>query len=114
MIDPAIERLADGEVSRSSTTSPKQATRSSFARCLADTFSGRGPSNKPVLLIGAGSRVVPLMAVSRNRKASCEPVPVAVLLSSRTYKAAAAFSAPFRQLHRYVRAESDGNEQNSN
>ena len=47
VIDLAIERLADGEVSRSSTTSPKQAIRSSFAGRLADTFSDRGfPTNQ--------------------------------------------------------------------
>jgi ferredoxin-NADP reductase len=36
-------------------------------------------------LIGAGSGVVPLMAMIRHRKASDEPVPVALLLSSRTW-----------------------------
>jgi glycine betaine catabolism B len=36
-----------------------------------------------------------LMAMIRYRKASAQAVPVAVLLSSRTYKAAGAFSAPF-------------------
>ena len=35
-------------------------------------------------MIGAGSGVVPLMAMIRYRKASGEPVPVAPLLSSRT------------------------------
>jgi ferredoxin-NADP reductase len=38
-----------------------------------------------VLLIGAGSGVVPLMAMIRYRKASAERVPVALLLSSRTW-----------------------------
>jgi len=38
-----------------------------------------------VFLIGAGSGVVPLMAMIRYRKASGEPVPVALLLSSRTW-----------------------------
>ena len=38
-----------------------------------------------MLLIGAGSGVVPLMAMIRYRKASGEPVPVALLLSSRTW-----------------------------
>jgi ferredoxin-NADP reductase len=36
-------------------------------------------------LIGAGSGVVPLMAMIRYRKASAERVPVVLLLSSRTW-----------------------------
>jgi glycine betaine catabolism B len=38
-----------------------------------------------VLLIGAGSGVVPLMAMIRYRKASGEPVPVALSLSAKTW-----------------------------
>jgi glycine betaine catabolism B len=38
-----------------------------------------------VLLIGAGSGVVPLIAMIRYRKASGEPVSIALLLSSRTW-----------------------------
>jgi glycine betaine catabolism B len=51
---------------------------------LGGHFLWPGPSNEPVLLIGAGSGVVPLMAMVRYRKASGEPVRVALLLSSRT------------------------------
>src|SRR6516165_1774544 len=42
---------------------------------LGGHFLWPGPSKKPVLLIGAGSGVVPLMAMIRYRKASGEPVP---------------------------------------
>jgi ferredoxin-NADP reductase len=66
-----------------------------------------------VFLIGAGSGVVPLMAMIRYRKASGEPVPVALLLSSRTYKSRSSFLRAFRQVHAYVPAESEGNGQNS-
>jgi glycine betaine catabolism B len=51
----------------------------------ASRYVVTGPSNRPVLLIGAGSGVVPLMAMIRYRKASGEPVPVALSLSSRTW-----------------------------
>jgi hypothetical protein len=56
---------------------------------------------------------VPLMAMIRYRKASGEPVPVALLLSSRTYKRRSSFLRAFRQVHGYVPAESEGNGQNS-
>ena len=64
-------------------------------------------------MIGAGSGVVPLMAMIRYRKASGEPVPVALLLSSRTYKRRSSFLRAFRQVHACVPAESEGNGQNS-
>src|SRR5262245_41822177 len=85
--------------------------RASRAACR--TLSLAGPSNEPVLLIGAGSGVVPLIAMIRYRKASGEPVPVALLLSSRTYKSRSSFLRAFRQVHGYVPAESEGNGQNS-
>jgi ferredoxin-NADP reductase len=85
VIELAIERLLDGEVSP-------------FFHDVAqvgDTIERRGPlgghflwpgrSNKPVLLTGAGSGVVPLIAMIRYRKASVVAVPVALLLSSRTW-----------------------------
>ena len=49
----------------------------------------------------------------RCRKASGEPVPVALLLSSRTYKSRSSFLRAFCQVHGYVPAESEGNGQNS-
>ena len=47
----------------------------------------------------------------RYRKASGEPVPVAMLL--RTYKSRSSFLRAFREVHGYVPAESEGNGQNS-
>jgi ferredoxin-NADP reductase len=52
---------------------------------LGGHFLWPGPTEKPALLIGAGSGVVPLMAMIRYRKGSAEPAPVALLLSSRTF-----------------------------
>ena len=47
VIELAIERLWTARSPRSSTTSPKSATRSSFAGRLADTFSGQDlPTNQ--------------------------------------------------------------------
>jgi glycine betaine catabolism B len=85
VIELAIERLADGEVSP---------FFHEIAR-VGDTIEVRGPLGghflwpqrfvQPVILIGSGSGVVPLMAMIRHRKASSEPLPVAMLLSARTW-----------------------------
>jgi glycine betaine catabolism B len=84
LIELAIERLPDGEVS-------------SFFHDVAavgDEIELRGPlgghflwpehATDPVLLIGAGSGVVPLMAMLRQRRELKQTVPTALLLSSRT------------------------------
>jgi ferredoxin-NADP reductase len=84
IIELAIERLPDGEVSP-------------FFHDIAivgDEIELRGPIGghflwpehltAPVLLIGAGSGVVPLMAMLRQRRALAQTVPTALLLSSRT------------------------------
>lgn len=84
VIELAIERLPDGEVSR-------------FFHDVAvigDEIELRGPLGghflwpefaiDPVLLIGAGSGVVPLMAMIRQRRASGQRVPTTLLLSARS------------------------------
>jgi ferredoxin-NADP reductase len=85
VIELAIERLADGEVSPFFHDVAQVGDTIELRGPLGGHFLWPGPSNKPVLLIGAGSGVVPLMAMIRYRKASGEPVPVALLLSSRTW-----------------------------
>jgi glycine betaine catabolism B len=86
VIELAIERLPDGEVSP-------------FFHDIAvvgDEIELRGPlgghflwperATAPVLLVGAGSGVVPLMAMIRQRRALAQTVPTALLLSSRTQR----------------------------
>jgi glycine betaine catabolism B len=85
VIELAIERLADGEVSPFFHDVAQAGDTIELRGPLGGHFLWPGPSNKPVLLIGAGSGVVPLMAMIRYRKASGEPVPVALSLSSRTW-----------------------------
>jgi glycine betaine catabolism B len=113
VIELAIERLTDGEVSPFFHDVAQVGDTIELRGPLGGHFLWPGPSNKPVLLIGAGSGVVPLIAMIRYRKASGEPVPVALLLSSRTYKSRSSFLRAFRQVHAYVPAESEGNGQNS-
>lgn len=86
VIELAIERLPDGEVSP-------------FFHDIAvvgDEIEIRGPigghflwperATEPILLIGAGSGLVPLMAMIRQRRELAQTVPTALLLSSRTQR----------------------------
>ena len=84
-IELAIELLADGEVSSFFHNVAQVGDTIELRGPLGGHFLWPGPSNKPVLLVGAGSGVVPLMAMIRYRNASGEPVPVALLLASRTW-----------------------------
>jgi len=85
VIELAIERLPDGEVSPFFHNVAQIGDTIDLRGPLGGHFLWPGPSNKPVLLIAAGSGVVPLMAMIRYRKVSGEPVPVALLLSSSTW-----------------------------
>jgi len=85
VIELAIERLPDGEVSPFFHDVAQVGDTIELRGPLGGHFLWPGSSNKPVLLIGAGSGVVPLMAMIRYRKASGEPVPVALSLSSKTW-----------------------------
>jgi len=85
VIELAIERLPDGEVSPFFHDVAQVGDTIELRGPLGGHFLWPGPTEKSVLLIGAGSGVVPLMAMIRYRKASAERVPVALLLSSRTW-----------------------------
>jgi ferredoxin-NADP reductase len=85
VIELAIERLPDGEVSPFFHDVAQVGDMIELRGPLGGHFLWPRPSDKPVLLIGAGSGVVPLIAMIRHRKASGEPVPVALLLSSKAW-----------------------------
>src|SRR3954467_564179 len=85
VIELAIERLPDGEVSSFFHDVAQPGDTIELRGPLGGHFLWPGPTEKPVLLIGAGSGVVPLMAMIRHWRVSAEPVPVALLLSSRTW-----------------------------
>jgi glycine betaine catabolism B len=84
VIELAIERLPDGEVS----------PFFHDVAAVGDEIELRGPigghflwperPTAPILLIGASSGVVPLMAMLRHRRDLAQTVPTALLLSSRT------------------------------
>lgn len=86
VIELAIERLPDGEVSPFLHDIARTGDRVELRGPLGGHFVWPGDSESPVLLIGAGSGVVPLMSMIRRRIASGQAVPTALLLSSRTWR----------------------------
>jgi ferredoxin-NADP reductase len=86
VIELAIERLADGEVSPFFHDVAQTGDEIELRGPLGGHFLWPGEARKPVLLIGAGSGLVPLMAMIRHRRDRGRPVPIALLLSSRTWR----------------------------
>src|SRR5688572_17822725 len=84
-LDLTVERLDDGEVSPFLTGELQP----------SDTIQLRGPigghfvwsaatSRKPLLLVGGGTGIAPLMSILRHRRLSGSSVPAALLYSART------------------------------
>ena len=83
-IELAIERLPDGEVSQFFHDVAAKGDEIELRGPLGGHFLWPEPAMDPVLLIGAGSGLVPLMAMVRQRRALAQTVPTALLLSART------------------------------
>ncbi|PTQ60775.1 ferredoxin-NADP reductase [Sphingomonas sp. PP-CE-3G-477] len=98
IIELAIERLPDGEVSSFFHDVAAVGDEIELRGPLGGHFlwpasasasasaSARAPAVDAVLLIGAGSGLVPLMAMIRQRRTQSPAVPTALLLSARTAK----------------------------
>ena len=86
VIELAIERLPDGEVSPFFHDVAQPGDEIELRGPLGGHFIWPGDAETPVLLIGAGSGVVPLMAMIRARKIGAQGVPTALLLSARTWR----------------------------
>lgn len=84
IIELAIERLPDGEVSPFFHDVATIGDDIELRGPIGGHFLWPDPPAGPVLLIGAGSGVVPLMAMIRHRRDLGQTVPTALLLSSRT------------------------------
>jgi len=83
-VDLTIERIADGEVSPYFHDTVQVGDQVEVRGPIGGYFVWEPALGGPLLLIGGGSGVVPLMAIIRER-ALAEPMPSAVLLqSSRT------------------------------
>lgn len=86
VIELAIERLPDGEVSPYFHDVAHPGDEIELRGPLGGHFLWPHDAPSPVLLIGAGSGVVPLMAMIRARKIGAQAVPTALLLSARTWE----------------------------
>ena len=86
VIELAIERLANGEVSPFFHDLAQLGDEIELRGPLGGHFVWPDEAREPILLIGAGSGLVPLMAMIRQRAATGPSVGVALLLSSRTLR----------------------------
>ncbi|MEP7064027.1 MAG: FAD-binding oxidoreductase [Betaproteobacteria bacterium] len=84
-IELAIERLDDGEVSPYFHDIARPGDTFELRGPIGGHFIWRGDDGGPLLLVGGGSGIVPLMAIARHR-ASVAPATAALLVySSRTW-----------------------------
>jgi ferredoxin-NADP reductase len=81
-IELTIDRLADGEVSPYFHDVLVEGDQVEVRGPFASYFVWRGES--PVLLVGGGSGVVPLMAILRHRRRTMPDVPMRLVYSVRT------------------------------
>jgi ferredoxin-NADP reductase len=80
-----VERLGDGEVSPFLVDELRPGDRLELRGPIGGYFAWDGADTPPVLLVGGGSGVVPLMSMLRHRVASRSSAPVRLLYSSRTF-----------------------------
>jgi ferredoxin-NADP reductase len=79
-----VERLADGEVSPYLVDEVRAGDVIELRGPIGGYFAWDVADGGPLLLVGGGSGVVPLMAMLRHRRAAGAGVPVRALLSWRT------------------------------
>lgn len=80
-----VEKIEDGEVSPYLVDEVRVGDRLEIRGPIGGYFTWTAGDGGPLLLIGGGSGVVPLMAMLRHRAASAVAVPTCLLYSSRTY-----------------------------
>jgi ferredoxin-NADP reductase len=85
-IDLSIERIEDGEVSSYLHDVLVPGDQVEVRGPVGGYFVWEAAQGGPLLLIGGGSGVVPLMAMLRHRKAAGATVPTRLLYSSRTFE----------------------------
>jgi ferredoxin-NADP reductase len=81
-----VERLDDGEVSPFLVDELRPGDRLELRGPIGGYFVWDGADEPPVLLVGGGSGIVPLMSMLRHRVASGSSAPVRLLYSSRTFE----------------------------
>jgi ferredoxin-NADP reductase len=85
LITLTVERLDDGEVSPYLTEELRTGDRLELRGPIGGWFVWEPPLGGPLLLVGGGSGVVPLMAMLRAHAAAGSDVPARLLLSSRSW-----------------------------
>jgi ferredoxin-NADP reductase len=81
-----VDRLDDGEVSIYLTDVLMAGDKLELRGPIGGYFTWEVQDGGPLLLVGGGSGVVPLMAIIRHRAAVGSGVPVRLLYSSRSYE----------------------------
>jgi ferredoxin-NADP reductase len=81
-----VDRLGDGEVSPYLTDVLMAGDKLELRGPIGGYFTWEEGDGGPLLLVGGGSGVVPLMAITRHRAAVGSGVPVRLLYSSRSYE----------------------------
>ncbi len=84
-VELVIERLDDGEVSPHFHEVARPGDTIELRGPIGGHFIWRAQDGGPILLIGGGSGVVPLMAIARDWRASRPKTPVLLVYSSRTW-----------------------------
>jgi ferredoxin-NADP reductase len=83
-VELAVERIDDGEVSPYLTQELRQGDQLELRGPVGGYFVWEPGRGGPLLLVGGGSGVVPLMAMLRHRAATGSQVPARLLYSSRS------------------------------
>jgi ferredoxin-NADP reductase len=81
-----VDRLGDGEVSPYLTDVLMVGDKLEFRGPIGGYFTWEIQDGGPLLLVGGGSGIAPLMAMIRHRAAAGSGVPVRLLYSSRSYE----------------------------
>ncbi len=81
-----VERLDDGEVSPYLTDALQPGDQVELRGPIGGYFSWQVAMGGPLLLVGGGSGIVPLMAMIRHRAAHTSTVPTRLLYSSRAFE----------------------------
>ena len=84
-LELTVERLDDGEVSPYLTDELRSGDRIELRGPIGGYFVWEPPQGGPVLLVGGGSGVVPLMAMIRHRSAVGSKAEMRLLFSSRSW-----------------------------
>jgi ferredoxin-NADP reductase len=82
-LELTIERIEDGEVSPYLTQDVGPGDTFELRGPIGGFFTWTGASDAPLLLIGGGSGVVPLMAMLRHHRAIASPAEARLMLSAR-------------------------------